>query len=81
MSLLATTLYLTAALAAGISDEDIPLEALEPSPEDAVVSVPDPADDEPADEEVPEAGSRDAVRAPDLGTPAGTDWHETGPRS
>lgn len=40
LSLLAQVLYGSAALAAGISDLEVPLDALEPTPEDAVVDTP-----------------------------------------
>lgn len=43
MSLFATVLYACAAIAAGISDADVPLEELEPTPDDAVDSTPDPS--------------------------------------
>jgi membrane protein len=39
LSLLSNVLYGSAALAAGISDRDVPLEELEPTPEDAVDDV------------------------------------------
>ena len=53
MSLLSQSLYGTAALAAGISDRDVPLEDLEATPEDAH------ADDD-ADEDGPDADGPDA---------------------
>ena len=42
MSLLSQVLYGTAALTAGISDREVPLEELEATPEDAVEDTPDP---------------------------------------
>jgi membrane protein len=42
LSLLATVLYVMAALTAGISDAEVPLEELEPTPENAVEKAPDP---------------------------------------
>lgn len=42
LSLLTTTLYVSAAVAGGISDQDVPLEDLEPTPRDAVRETPEP---------------------------------------